>query len=134
MGKAITKADKALIEDAATGLSDMQRALVDNLFTPGTTQEEAAILAGYAPKNAAAQASRALSKPKVLDYLDACVNHGIKHMAIGASMVVKDLSNQAKSPLVRLQAAQDILNRSGHGADTKAVVNVGELTVNIDLS
>jgi hypothetical protein len=134
MTKAITKASKAIIEDAASGLTDRQRKLVDNLFTPGTTQEEAAVKAGYSERSAAIEASRTLRKPKVLEYLDACVNHGIKAMAVGASMVVKDLSNQAKSPLVRLQAAQDILNRSGHAPDTRPVVNVGELTVNIDLS
>ena len=134
MSKAVTKADKLAIEEAASDLTPMQRALVDNLFTPGITQEDAAVLAGYSIKSAAVEASRTLRKPKVLEYLDTCVNHGIKAMAIGASMVVKDLSNQAKSPLVRLQAAQDILNRSGHAPDTKPIVNVGELTVNIDLS
>jgi len=134
MSKAVTKADKLAIEEAASELTPMQRALVDNLFAPGITQADAAVLAGYSTKSAAVEASRTLRKPKVLEYLDACVNHGIKAMAVGASMVVKDLSNQAKSPLVRLQAAQDILNRSGHAPDTKPVVNVGELTVNIDLS
>ena len=134
MTKAITKADKKAIEDAADGLTAKQRSLVDKLFTPGITQEEAAVAAGYSPNSAHIEASRTLRKPAVLAYLDACVNHGIKAMAIGASMVVKDLSNQAKSPLVRLQAAQDILNRSGHAPDTRPVVSVGELTVNIDLS
>jgi hypothetical protein len=134
MGKIVTKADKLAIEDAATDLTDRQRALVDNLFIPGITQEEAAVKAGYSPKSAHVEASRTLRKPKVIEYLDACVNHGIKANAVSAVMVVKDLSDQAKSPLVRLQAAQDILNRAGHAPDNKPVVNVGELTVNIDLS
>lgn len=134
MTRSVTKADKNALELAASDLTDMQRALVDNLFTPGTTQEEAAIKAGYSVKSAAIEASRTLRKPKVLEYLDACVNHGVKAMAVGALNVVKDMSEQAKSPLVRLNAAQDILDRAGHQVDNKPIVQVGELTVNIDLS
>jgi phage terminase small subunit len=130
----ITPVDKKALELAADDLTDRQRAFVDNLFTPGITQEDAAIKAGYSVRSASVAASRNLRLTKVLEYLDVCVNQGIRGMAIGASMVVKDLSDQAKSDYVKLQAAQDILNRSGHGLDDKAVVNVGELTVNIDLS
>jgi hypothetical protein len=130
----ISPAKKADIELAGSKLSDMQRALVDNLFTPGVNQEEAAVLAGYAPNSASVSASRVLRLPHVQEYLDVCVNGGIKSMAIGASMVVKELSDSAKSPLVRLQAAQDILNRSGHQPAPSQVVSVGNLTVNIDLS
>jgi len=132
--RSVTKADKSAIEDAASGLTAMQRSLVDNLFTPGITQEEAAVAAGYSPKSAAIEASRTLRKPAVVKYLDVCVNHGIKANAVSAHMVVKDLSDGAKSPLVRLQAAQDILNRSGHAPDTRPMISVGELTVNIDLT
>ena len=134
LGKIVTKADKRLLEEAATSLTDQQRLFVDNLFTPGMTHGDAAIAAGYTVRSAHVAASRLLKLDKVIRYLDACVNSAIKAMAPGAAMVVKDISDASKSPLVRLQAAQDILNRSGHAPDTRPVVNVGELTVNIDLS
>jgi hypothetical protein len=134
MTNQISPAKRDEIELAGSRLTKKQRSLVDNLFTPGINQEEAAVLAGYASNSAHVAASRTLRLPHVLEYLDVCVNGGIKSMAIGAALVVKDLSDTAKSPLVRLQAAQDILNRSGHQAEQKPMVSVGSLTVNIDLS
>ncbi len=134
MPKNITVADKNLLEEFGQGCSDQQRMLVDNLFIPGTTQREAAILAGYAEGSASVSASRVLRLPQVAKYLDACVNHGIKLHAIKAVNVVNELSDQAKSPYVRLQAAQDILDRAGHKPKESMAVAVGQLTVNIDLS
>jgi hypothetical protein len=47
---------------------------------------------------------------------------------------VRDLSTSAKSDYVRLQAAQDILDRAGHKAvEKQAHAVIGELNVRIDL-
>jgi|TARA_R110000823_G_scaffold99584_1_gene214929 hypothetical protein len=131
----VKKADKKAIALAGQLITDKQRRLVDNLFVPGTTQREAAIAAGYSTKSADQQASRALRLPYVVEYIDACVGQGAKIMAMSALGVVKELSESGKSPYVRLQAAQDILDRAGHKPVEKSMVAMkGELTVNIDLS
>jgi len=134
MSQQMKKADKKAIELAGQQLTDKQRSFVDNLFIPGTGQAEAAIAAGYSPRSAAPIAVRTLKLPHVMEYIDACVNRGVKVLAIGALGVVKELSETAKSPYVRLQSAQDILDRAGHKPIDRSMVAVkGELTVNIDL-
>ncbi len=134
LGNNVTVADKNVLEEFGQGCTDQQRMFVDNLFTPGMTQKDAAIAAGYAPKSASVSASRVLRLPQVVKYLDVCVNHGIKLHAVNAVNVVNSLSNTANSPYVRLQAAQDILDRAGHKPKEGIAVAVGELTVNIDLT
>tara|TARA_R100000664_G_C2755950_1_gene143723 strand:+ start:1405 stop:1812 length:408 start_codon:yes stop_codon:yes gene_type:complete len=135
MKNALTKADKSAIEEAGQLITDQQRMFIDNLFIPGITQKQAAISAGYAEKSAHVAASRILRYPKVMDYLDACVNHGMKLSAIRAAQVVVELSESANSPYVRLQAAQDTLDRAGHKPIDRSMVAVkGELNVTIDLS
>jgi len=48
---------------------------------------------------------------------------------------VVELSESANSPYVRLQAAQDTLDRAGHKPIDRSMVAVkGELNVTIDLS
>ncbi|MEK9909131.1 MAG: terminase small subunit [Candidatus Thalassarchaeaceae archaeon] len=132
MGNSLAARDMAL---AAEKLTPKQRALVDNLFLPGTTQEEAAINAGYAQTSAKVTASRTLRLPHVQEYINACVQEGIQSNSIRALGVVAELSDTANSDYVRLQAAQDILDRAGHKPVEKSAVAVrGELSVNIDLS
>ena len=123
------------MELAAEKLTPKQHALVDNMFLPNTTQREAAVQAGYAERSAHVAASRVLRLPHVQDYISACVQEGIQSNSIRALGVVADLSDAAKSDYVRLQAAQDILDRAGHKPVEKSAVAVrGELSVNIDLS
>jgi phage terminase small subunit len=134
MTRQITKAKKNAIEEAGQGLTDMQRNFVNNLFIPGITQEEAAIQAGYSARSADTVASKTIRLPHVRDYLAECVEHSIHVSSVNAVNVVNELSNGAKSPYVRLQAAQDILDRAGHKPKDGAAINVGELVVNIDLT
>ena len=134
MTKSVTQFDKAAIEEVGQGLTDMQRIFCDNLFRPGSTQTEAAVDAGYARGSAHVSAARLMRQDNVLEYIKTCVQHSLGYMSINAVNVVNELSNTAKSPYVRLQAAQDILDRSGHKQKEGASVNVGELTVSIDLS
>ena len=134
MTRNVTAADRQAIEDAGRELTDKQKAFVDNLFIPGTGQEEAALKAGYAPKSAAVQATRNLQTDKVKAYIDVCVNKGLKVAAITSLSVVQDLSLHANSPYVRLQAAQDILDRAGYKPVEKSMVGVvGDLNVSIDI-
>ena len=135
MAKMLTPTQKALIEDAGANLTDKQRAFVDALFLPNTTQTEAAVIAGYAAKSAHVAASRTLRFPHVQEYLKTCVQEGISVSAVKALGVVHDLQDRAKSDYVKLQAAQDVLDRAGFKPVEKHTHAVrGELTVNIDLS
>ena len=134
MGKMIKPFEKAAIEEAGRALTAKQRRFVDNLFRPGTTQTEAAIDAGFKENSAHVSASRILRLPHVIDYLNACVKHGTAIQAIKAQSVVSDLMDTAKSDYVKLQAAQDVLDRAGHKAvEKQAHAIVGELNVRIDL-
>lgn len=120
---------------AAEKLTDKQRMFVDNLFIPGTTQEQAAINAGYAKRSAKVQASRNLKVSAVQEYLNTCVQEAIQSNSIRALNTVANLSDSANSSYVRLQAAQDILDRAGHKpVDKSAVAIKGDMTVHIDLS
>ena len=120
---------------AAEKLTDKQRMFIDNLFIPGTTQEQAAINAGYAKRSAKVQASRNLKVSAVQEYLNTCVQEAIQSNSIRALNTVANLSDSANSSYVRLQAAQDILARAGHKpVDKSAVAIKGDMTVHIDLS
>lgn len=130
----VSKQQKQAMFEAAENLSDKQKAFIDNLFTPGTTQQQAAIKAGYAEKSAHVAASRNLKLPNVQEYLNACVQDAIQSNSVMALQAVADLTTTAKSPYVRLQAAQDILDRAGHKPVDKSMVAVrGEMNVNINL-
>ena len=108
---------------------------IDNLFIPGTTQEQAAINAGYAKRSAKVQASRILKVSAVQEYLNTCVQEAIQSNSIRALNTVASLSDSANSSYVRLQAAQDILDRAGHKPVAKSAVAIkGDMTVHIDLS
>jgi phage terminase small subunit len=122
------------IEQTAEKLTAKQKGLVDNMLIPGTTQEVAAVKAGYAESSAHVQASRTLRLPHVQAYINAVVAEGIQTYSIRALAQISDLSANAKSEFVKLQAGQDILDRAGHKPDQGSSVSVGELNVHIDLS
>ena len=135
MAKMLTPSQRASMEEVGSQLTDKQRMFVDYLFLPNTTQTEAAVMAGYAEKSAHVAASRTLRYPHVQEYLKTCVQDGISVSAIKALGVVDDLQDRAKSDYVRLQAAQDVLDRAGYKPIEKHAHAIrGELTVNIDLS
>lgn len=135
MSKNITKADKAELEEASALMTPKQRAFVANLFTPGLSNKDCAVLAGYAEVSAQVEASRLLQNPRILEYMDVCMRHTLKIDAIRARGVVASLSTTAKSDLVKLQAAQDSLDRGGYKPVDKVAHNIqGQLSVSIDLT
>lgn len=126
---------KKAIREAGEKLTPKQKALVDNLFIPGTTQEEAALAAGYAKTSASVQASRTLRLDHVKEYIATCVASYNAVASIEAVRAVRNLSANAKSEYVQLQAAQDVMDRAGHKpVEKKAVALKGVLNVAIDLS
>ena len=119
-------------------LTDKQRKLVDTIVTTGSTIKEAGIIAGYSTKNnteaARVSASRTLRLPKVQKYMMECVAKTIGLGAVTASKKMVELSNNAKSEYVQLEASKDILDRVGlRTPDKVSHTHVGDIKVSIDL-
>jgi len=122
-----------------TELTDKQKALVDIIVSTGCSIIEGAEKAGYSTKvsreSARVSASRTLRLPKVQRYMMECVSRTIGLGAVTASNKLVQLSNNAKSEYVQLEASKDILDRVGLRTPDK--VNhqvVGDIKVSIDLS
>ena len=120
-------------------LTDKQKALVDIIVSTGCSIVEGAEKAGYSTKvsreSARVSASRTLRLPKVQKYMMECVSRTIGLGAVTASNKLVQLSNNAKSEYVQLEASKDILDRVG--LRTPDRVNhqvVGDIKVSIDLS
>lgn len=118
-----------------TKLTEKQMALVDTLVTTGGTLKEAAKAAGYAPgESGRVSASRAIKLPHVQQYMMQRVTEELGLAATGAVSTVGRLARGAKSEYVRLQAAQDILDRAGFKpVDRSQVMVAGDIKVSIDL-
>tara|TARA_R100000322_G_scaffold167496_1_gene135455 strand:+ start:764 stop:1138 length:375 start_codon:yes stop_codon:yes gene_type:complete len=119
-------------------LTDKQRKLVDTIVTTGCTIKEAGIIAGYSTKNnteaARVSASRTLRLPKVQRYMMEQVAKTIGLGAVTASKKMVELSNNAKSEYVQLEASKDILDRVGlRTPDKVSHTHVGDIKVSIDL-
>lgn len=69
MGKAKTVKRRGNLAPEDRALTPRQKALVDEYLVLGTTQEQAAIKAGYAPKDAAVQGNYVLGLPHVNRYM-----------------------------------------------------------------
>jgi phage terminase small subunit len=96
-------------------LTDKQKALVDIIVSTGCSIVEGAEKAGYSTKvsreSARVSASRTLRLPKVQKYMMECVSRTIGLGAVTASNKLVELSNNAKSEYVQLEASKDILDR-----------------------
>ena len=119
-------------------LTEKQRKLVDTIVTTGCTIKEAGIISGYSTKNnteaARVSASRTLRLPKVQKYMMECVAKTIGLGAVTASKKMVELSNNAKSEYVQLEASKDILDRVGlRTPDKVSHTHVGDIKVSIDL-
>ena len=120
-------------------LTEKEKKLVDTIVTTGCSIKEAAKTAGYSSKGSEeagrVSASRTLRLPKVQKYMMECVSRTIGLGAVTASNKLVQLSNNAKSEYVQLEASKDILDRVG--LRTPDRVNhqvVGDIKVSIDLS
>tara|TARA_R110000787_G_scaffold44810_1_gene109642 strand:- start:68 stop:436 length:369 start_codon:yes stop_codon:yes gene_type:complete len=117
-------------------LTDKQKALVDTIVATGCTITEAAKKAGYSTKESGrVTASRTLRIPKVQDYMKRQIANTIGLGAITASRKLVELSGNARSEYVQLEASRDILDRIGLRAPDRVQHQVdGNLKVSIDLS
>jgi len=113
-----------------------QRKLVDTLVATGCTIKKASEVAGYAKgESGRVSASKALKNPNVQAYLMLQVSESIGLNATKASHRLLQLSQDAKSEYVQLEASKDILDRAGFKApDKHQHLVAGDIKVNISLN
>tara|TARA_A100000172_G_C3037478_1_gene109026 strand:- start:153 stop:530 length:378 start_codon:yes stop_codon:yes gene_type:complete len=118
-----------------TNLTQRQSRFIDNLLAGSDSAKQCAIDAGYSVRSAKVEACRLLKNDKVLQELHLRSKKVLGVKAITALHTVSNLSANANSEYVRLEASKDILDRVGMRDDT---TNGTQLTnaiqVNIDLS
>lgn len=118
----------------ADKLTPKQKAFCEALIKNNGDIREAALSAGYSKSNPTQSAYAALQVPHVMAYMQSLVAIRLMTKTTGASSTLIDLATGAKSEYVRLQAAQDLLDRVGMKAPEKVDHRVtGELSVSIDL-
>ena len=112
-----------------------QRKLVDTLVATGCTIKKASEVAGYAKgESGRVSASKALKNPNEQAYLMLQVSESIGLNATKASHRLLQLSQDAKSEYVQLEASKDILDRAGFKApDKHQHLVAGDIKVNISL-
>ncbi len=116
-------------------LTPKQKALVDTLVTTGCSIKEASQNAGYAKGEAGrVVASRTLRLPQVQRYMMERIATVMGTGAITASRKLIELSGNARSEYVQLEASKDILDRVGLRTPDKVSTEiVGDIKVSIDL-
>ena len=117
-------------------LTEKQRALVDTLVATGCTITEASQKAGYSKGEAGrVTASRTLRIPKVQNYMMKQIANTIGLGAVHASRKMVELSREARSEYVQLEASKDILDRVGIRSPDRVQHSIdANLRVNIDLT
>ena len=131
--------NKSIATSESDDLTDKQRKLVDTIVTTGCSITEAGIIAGYSTKknkeSARVSASRTLRIPKVQSYMMKQIANTVGLGAVHASRKMVDLSMNARSEYVQLEASKDILDRVGIRAPDKVQHTLdANLSVNIDLT
>ena len=115
-------------------ITDKQMDFVEQLVTNGGKLEEAAVNAGYSKTSARRQAYALLDKPHVMEAYMRTLANELKANAGGAAKTITQLASGAKSEYVKLQAAQDLLDRIGMKAPDKVQHSVtGDVNISIDL-
>ena len=128
--------NKSIAKTENDELTDKQRKLVDTIVATGCSITEAAKSAGYSTGDGGrVTASRTLRIPKVQNYMMKQIANTVGLGAIHASRKMVDLSQNARSEYVQLEASKDILDRVGIRAPERIQHTVdANLSVNIDLT
>ena len=120
--------------DKTTELTTRQQSFIDNLLSNGGSATQCAIKAGYSKKSAKVEASRLLKHDKVLKALQNQAIKTLGYITIQALDTVSNLSSNANSEYVRLEASKDILDRAGIRTEDNSSQSLGSaIQVNIDL-
>jgi orotate phosphoribosyltransferase len=117
-------------------LTQKQIALVDTIVTTGKSITECSQIVGYAKgESGRVVASRTLRLPHVQRYMMERIANTIGLGAVTASKRLVELSNDAKSEYVQLEASRDILDRAGIRAPERIQHNIqGDIKISIDLT
>ena len=117
-------------------LTSKQKDLVDTYVTTGKSIKECAEKAGYAKgESGRVVASRTLRLPHVQRYMMERVANTVGLGAVSASRKLVELSSDAKSEYVQLEASRDLLDRAGIRAPERIQHDVtGDIKINIDLT
>ena len=117
-------------------LTTKQKDLVDTIVASGCSVKEASAKAGYSDgESGRVTASKTLRLPHVQEYMQQRVRESIGLNATVASKRILDLSTNAKSEYVQLEASKDILDRAGYKPIEKSMsLMQGNISVSIDLS
>ena len=128
--------NKSIAKTENDELTDKQRKLVDTIVATGCSITEAAKSAGYSTGDGGrVTASRTLRIPKVQSYMMKQIANTVGLGAVHASRKMVDLSQNARSEYVQLEASKDILDRVGIRAPDKVQHTLdANLSVNIDLT
>lgn len=116
-------------------LTSRQKALVEAYVANGGNLTKAAETAGYAEGNSGrTTAWKAMKTPHVQQYL---MQHTAEAFGLHAAKAlgrITQLSGNAKSEYVQLEASKDILDRAGFKPIDRSQVQVaGDIKVSIDL-
>ena len=120
-------------------LTDKQKLLVDTIVADGCSIKEASKKAGYSSNGSEEAgritASRTLRLPKVQQYMTSHIADTLGLGAVSASRKLIELSGNARSEYVQLEASRDILDRVGMRVPDKVKHTIeGDIKINIDLS
>ena len=128
--------NKSIAKTENDELTDKQRKLVDTIVATGCSITEAAKSAGYSTGDGGrVTASRTLRIPKVQSYMMKQIANTVGLGAVHASRKMVDLSMNARSEYVQLEASKDILDRVGIRAPDKVQHTLdANLSVYIDLT
>ena len=120
-------------------LTDKQKLLVDTIVADGCSIKEASKRAGYSSNGSEEAgritASRTLRLPKVQQYMTSRIADTLGLGAVSASRKLIELSGNARSEYVQLEASRDILDRVGMRVPDRVKHSIeGDIKINIDLS
>ena len=117
-------------------ITEKQKKLVDTLVAKGCSIKQASDEAGYAKgESGRVTASKALRTPHVQQYMMQAIADNMSINATKALNKIVQLSSNAKSEYVSLEASKDLLDRAGFKAPDKLMhSHVGNVNVKIDLS
>ena len=117
-------------------LTEKQKKLVDTLVANGGSVKNASQVAGYSEgESGRVSASKALKTPHVQQYMMQAIADSMGMNATKALNKIVQLSSNAKSEYVSLEASKDLLDRAGFKAPDKVMhSHVGNINVKIDLT
>ena len=117
-------------------ITKKQKLLIDTIVATGCSVKKASEIAGYAKgESGRVTACMTLRLHHIKEYMQQSVTESIGLNATKASNKMLELSSNAKSEYVQLEASKDILDRAGYKPVEKSMSLIqGNINVSIDLS